>query len=99
MVCITYNNVFSSNNNWVVVLGASQHMTVELQLFDTVDISKHNPKLDHPDGSTVVVNKIRNMHLSNSMSFLDVFVVPDFHVTLLYAYKLCRDNKFQVVFF
>lgn len=73
-------------------------IVVEPQLVDTIDISKLNLRVDHPNGSTARVNKIRNMHLSNSISLLDVFVVPSFHVNLLSFNKLCRDNKCQVVF-
>lgn len=91
--------VFSSSSNWVVDSRASQHMTiVKSQLVDIVDNSKLNLKVDRPNGSTARVNKIGNIYLSNFMSLLDVFVVPDFHISLLFTHKLCRNNKCQVVF-
>lgn len=74
MACIVCSNVFVKNKSCVVDSDANQYMTAtESQLVDVVDVSKFNLKLDHPNGSTAMINKIGNMNLSDSTTLTDVF--------------------------
>lgn len=83
MAGINSNNVFVKNLEWVGDLRASQHMTTVESLFnDVVDVSKLNLKVDHPNVSTTMIEKIRNMSLFGSLSLRVLFVVPDFNVNL-----------------
>lgn len=67
-------------------------------LCDTVDVSRLNLRVGHPNGSLAKIDTIRNLPLTNSLTLFDVFVVPDFNVNLLSVHKLCKDTKCDVVF-
>lgn len=94
MAGISCNSSLNSNfSKWVVDLGASQHMIAsESLLDDSIEVSKLNLRVSHPNGSSSQINKIRKLYLSNSLTLFDVFVVPDFNINLLTAHKLCKDN-------
>ena len=93
------NNSVIDYQKWIVDSGANQHMTAsESLLKDTVDVSKLNLLVKHPNGTSAKIQKIGNMHLSNNVTLFDVFVVPDFNVNLLSVHKLCKDSKCRVVF-
>lgn len=82
-----------------LLIRARQHMTASAsQLFDMVDVSKLNLKVDHPNGSTAKIDKTGNMNLSNSIILTNVFIVPDFHVNLLSVHNLCKENKCKITF-
>lgn len=88
-----------SESKWVIDSGANQHMTSnDFELVNTVDVSKLNLKVDHPNGSTAEIKKIGNLQMSDSVTLFDVFVVPEFNVNLLSVHKLCKDNKCEVKF-
>ncbi|XP_042752826.1 uncharacterized protein LOC111921163 isoform X2 [Lactuca sativa] len=96
-----FNSFVSSNNSqsWIVDSGANQHMIAsESQLQDTVDVSKLNLLVKHPNGSSALINKIGNIHLSSNLTLFDVFAVLDFNVNLLSVHKLCKDNGCEVTF-
>lgn len=93
------NNVFFNKEKWIIDSGASQHMTAsESHLSDLVDVSKLNLRVDHPNGSTAKIDKIGNINMSNSIGLSDVFVIPEFHVSLLSVHKICKENKCKVIF-
>lgn len=98
MAGIACNSVATSKK-WVVDSGANQHMTASgSNLCDTVDVSRLNLRVGHPNGSSAKIDTIGNLPLTNSLTLFDVFVVPDFNVNLLSVHKLCKDTKCDVVF-
>lgn len=98
MARITCNS-FINFKKWIVDSGANQHMTAtESGLLDTIDVSKLNLRVDHPNGSSAKIDKIGNLPLSRNLTLFDVFVIPDFNVNLLSVHKLCRDSKCSVLF-
>lgn len=89
MMC---NNVSVKNKKQIVDSGASQHMTTsESQLNDVLDVFQLNLRVDHPNGCTTKIDKIRNMNLS------DVFFIPDFHDNLFSIHKFSKENKCKVI--
>ncbi|XP_052622581.1 retrovirus-related Pol polyprotein from transposon RE2 isoform X2 [Lactuca sativa] len=92
-------NSFVGSQRWIVDSGANQHMIAsESLLHDTVDVSKLDLLVCHPNGTSAKIEKIGNMNLSNSLTLFDVFVVPDFNVNLLSVHKVCKDSNCKVVF-
>ncbi|XP_052626943.1 uncharacterized protein LOC128133515 [Lactuca sativa] len=79
--------------------GANKHMTsFESLLQDTIDVSKLNLLVNHPNGSSAKIKKIGNLQFSENLTLFDVFVVPDFNVNILSVHKLCKDTNCEVVF-
>ncbi|XP_052620925.1 uncharacterized protein LOC128126829 [Lactuca sativa] len=70
----------------------------ESLLHDTVDLSKLDLLVCHPNGTSAKIEKIGNMNLSNSSTLFDVFAVPDFNVNLLSVHKVYKDSNCEVVF-
>lgn len=92
------NSTFNSNK-WIVDSGVNRHMIAsESLLYDTVDVSKLNLLVSHPNGTSAKIEKIGNLNISNSLTLFDVFVVPEFNVNLLSVHKVCKDNKCEAVF-
>ena len=93
------NNQHNVNQRWVVDSGANQHMIAsESLLCESVDVSKLNLRVGHPNGTSAPISKIGNLQLSNSLTLFDVFAVPEFNVNLLSVYKLCKDSNCKVIF-
>ena len=91
-------NSFVTSPKWVIDSGASQHMTAsDSLLHDTMDVSNLNLRVGHPNGTSAKINKIGNMHFSNSLTLFDVFAVPDFNVNLLSVHKLCKDTSASLI--
>ncbi|XP_052627603.1 uncharacterized protein LOC128134170 [Lactuca sativa] len=81
-------NTSVNSKKWIVDSGANQHMIAsESLLHDTVDVSKLELLVSHPNGTSAKIDKIGNMNLSSSLTLFDVFTVPDFNVNLLYVHK------------
>lgn len=60
------NSTFNSNK-WIVDSGANQHMIASESLsYDTVDVSKLNLLVSHPNGTSAKIEKIGNLNISNS---------------------------------
>lgn len=72
--------------------------TVESFLCGTVDVSKLNLLVNHPNGSSAKVDKIGNLQVSENLTLFDVFIVPDSSVNILSVHKLCKDTKCKVFF-
>lgn len=70
----------------------------ESNLNDLVNVSNLNLRVDHPNGSTAIIQKIGNLNLPNKLTLFDVFVVPEFNVNFLSVHKLCMDSKCKVLF-
>lgn len=93
------NSYMSSNRKWIVDSGANHHMTTnEFKLDNIVDVSKLDHRVYHPQSVIFQNNKIGNMYLSNFVVIFDVLVVHDFNFHMFSVYKLCKDNKFQLMF-
>ncbi|XP_023733981.1 uncharacterized protein LOC111881823 [Lactuca sativa] len=94
MASVSCNSFVNSDcQKWVVDSGANQHMTTfESLLRDHVDVSKLNPRVSHPNGSSAQINKVGNLQLSNSLKLFDVFVVLEFKINLVSIQKLCKDT-------
>ena len=85
--------------NWVVDSNANQHMVAsETQLRDTVDVSKLDLFVNHPNGSSAKIKTIGNCSINSHLTLFDVFVVPDFNINLLSVHKICKDSRYEVVF-
>ncbi|GKF27628.1 hypothetical protein Tco_0093970 [Tanacetum coccineum] len=79
--------------------GANQHMTyTNKELYNILDISHLKIKVGHPNGTKAFISKIGNLKLSNGLTLYDVFVIPEYYVTLISVHKLAKENKVVVAF-
>ncbi|GKE37398.1 ribonuclease H-like domain-containing protein [Tanacetum coccineum] len=79
--------------------GANQHMTyIDKELDNVLYISHLRIKVGHPNGTETYISKIENLRLSNGLTLYDVMVIPEYYVTLIYVYKLAKENKVIVAF-
>ncbi|GKF20706.1 hypothetical protein Tco_0069344, partial [Tanacetum coccineum] len=79
--------------------GASQHMTYTvLNMFNVVEVSKLNMTVGHPNGTKAVVTHVGSLRLMDQIVIHDVLIMPGYDVILLSVHKLCKDNKFRVMF-
>ncbi|GKB14076.1 ribonuclease H-like domain-containing protein [Tanacetum coccineum] len=68
------------------------------ELDNVLDISYLKIKVGHPNGTETFISKIGNLKLSNGLTLYDVMVIPEYYVTLIYVYKLAKENKVIVAF-
>ncbi|XP_023734895.1 uncharacterized protein LOC111882761 [Lactuca sativa] len=88
-----FNSSFDCQK-WIVDSGANQHMIASESFFhDTVDVSKLNLLVSHPNGTSAKIEKIGNMNISNSLTLFDVFAVPNFNVNLLSVHKGLQSKE------
>ncbi|GJW23287.1 ribonuclease H-like domain-containing protein [Tanacetum coccineum] len=86
-------------NGKIIDYGANQHMTNNDKELDNVyDISHLKIKVAHPNRTEAFIFKIGNLKLPNGLVLFDVLVIPEYCVTLIFVYKLAKDNKIFVVF-
>ncbi|GKF17729.1 hypothetical protein Tco_0062647, partial [Tanacetum coccineum] len=75
---------------WIVDSGANQHMTVSIKnLINVIDILNLGLTVGHPNGTQALITKIEDLKVNNDITLYDVFVVPDYTVSLLSVHK-CR---------
>lgn len=92
------SNSTLGSQKWIVDSGASQHMTSSDSLLrDTLNVSKFNLFITHPNRTSTKIEKIGNMNISKSSTQLYVFAIPEFNINLLSVHKLCKDSKYEVV--
>lgn len=95
-VCFPHNNLASG---WIIDSRVNQHVIVSgSSLVNGIDISDLGFKVDHPNGTSVDVQMIGDLKLTDKITLVDVLVVPEFHVNLLSVHKLAGDSKCFVVF-
>ncbi|GJX29856.1 hypothetical protein Tco_0237935 [Tanacetum coccineum] len=81
------------------IAGANQRMTYnDKELDNILDISHLKIKVGHPNGTKAFISKIENLKLSNGLILYDVFVIPEYCVTLISVHKLAKENKNVVAF-
>lgn len=91
--------VYKTNKGWIIDSGANQHMvTSEDKLENVMDISDLKLQIDHHNGTTAYIQKVRNLKLSDNIILYDVLYVPKYTVNLLSVHKLARDNKLFIGF-
>ncbi|GKD36679.1 ribonuclease H-like domain-containing protein [Tanacetum coccineum] len=57
-----------------------------------------NMAVGHPNRTKAFISKIGNLKLSNGLTLYDVFVIPEYCVTLISVHKLAKENKVVVAF-
>ncbi|GJZ71604.1 ribonuclease H-like domain-containing protein [Tanacetum coccineum] len=67
-------------------------------LTNVVDVSNMGLTVGHPNGTQVLITKIRDLKINNEVTLYDVLVVPEYTVSLLCVHKLSRDSKLFVTF-
>ncbi|KAF7810716.1 Retrovirus-related Pol polyprotein from transposon RE1 [Senna tora] len=82
----------TSNDSWIVDSGASDHMTGNAFLFTDLAPCKSCLLVKIADGTTVHVLGIGSIHLSDTLTLLNVLHVPTLTFNLLSVSKLTRDN-------
>ncbi|GKC65234.1 hypothetical protein Tco_1097832 [Tanacetum coccineum] len=92
---IMYNVILG----WITDSGANQDMTDSTKdMFNVVDISNLMLIVGHPNGTLAKVTAIGSLRLTSGIVLFDVFIVPEYNVSLLYVNKMIKDSKFSVGF-
>ncbi|GJT20667.1 ribonuclease H-like domain-containing protein [Tanacetum coccineum] len=74
--------------------GENQQMTyTDKELDNVLDISHLKINVGHPNGTETFISKIGNLKLSNCLVLYDVFVIPEYCVTLISVPRLAKENK------
>ncbi|GKF20496.1 hypothetical protein Tco_0069134, partial [Tanacetum coccineum] len=105
---LNFNRFFNGNTDfvvgnislgWIVDSGANQHMTDSAKiLVNVVDIYNLGLTVGHPNGTQALITKIGDLKINNNVTLYDVFVVPEYTISLLSVHKLSKDNKLFVGF-
>ncbi|XP_074298443.1 uncharacterized protein LOC141629323 [Silene latifolia] len=101
--CPIQSHVFTAHKSeymldWIVDTEASDHMTYDLKLLSDIHEFKTPVKVGLPDGSVKLVYKMGTVKLTDDISLVHVFLIPDFKQNLLSVSKMLDDNKLTVMF-
>ncbi|KAL8161993.1 hypothetical protein V2J09_013482 [Rumex salicifolius] len=88
----------SISSSWILDSGASDHITPNLNLFQTYVTVPKPVFITLPDGQKSVVHHIGTIHLSEHIILHNVLHVPAFHFNLLSVNKLTKDMSTNVIF-
>nr|GFC18202.1 ribonuclease H-like domain-containing protein [Tanacetum cinerariifolium] len=84
---------------WIIDFGANQHMTYSTEdMFHVGGISNLMLIVGYPSGTLVKITAIGSFSLTSSIILFDVFIVPEYNVSLLSVNKMIKDSKFFVGF-
>nr|GEZ76256.1 ribonuclease H-like domain-containing protein [Tanacetum cinerariifolium] len=90
--------IYKTNKDWIIDSGNQHMVTSEEKLENIMDISDLKLQIDHPNGITAYIQKVRNLILSDKIILSDVLYVPEYTVNLLSVHKLARDSKLFIGF-
>ncbi|KAL2941622.1 Retrovirus-related Pol polyprotein from transposon RE2 [Bienertia sinuspersici] len=84
--------------DWIVDLGASDHMTSDLAKLKN-PVEAHNyPLIQLPNGKTSRITHVGSVRLNNDLELKNVLYGPDFKHNLISVNKLIKDDKCRVQF-
>lgn len=93
--CLLANNTHS----WIIDSGASDHMTFDLNLFESYHPLQHNEHtITIPDGRHIAVKCIGTISLPSGIKLKNVLYVPQFRFNLISTHRLCQDLNCDVIF-
>ncbi|XP_071728666.1 uncharacterized protein [Rutidosis leptorrhynchoides] len=104
---VNFNKYFNALNSqsenvfkgWVIDSGANQHMTLsEKGLFNLVNVSDLKLTVRHLNGTQALIKSIGSLKINDHITLFNVLVVPEYCVSLIFVYKLSKDNKLSVRF-
>ncbi|KAF5442808.1 hypothetical protein F2P56_035426 [Juglans regia] len=94
----THASLNSSNTNWIIDTGATDHMVCSTSLFSSIHSTvSYSVKL--PNGSSASVTHVGTVHLSNTIILTEVLCVPSFNFNLISVPKLTKSNNCCFLFF
>ncbi|GJX07701.1 cytokinin dehydrogenase 3-like protein [Tanacetum coccineum] len=67
-------------------------------LVNVIDVSYLKIKVSHPNGIEAFITKNGNMPLVDYLTLYDVFVVPEYYVSMMSVHKVARDSKLIIAF-
>jgi len=88
--CMTQQGL---NITWIVDTGASDHMSYDLDLFDSLEALPKPVFITLPDGSVKNVTLGGNVKLDNNITLSKVLYVPEFKFNLLSVTKLLTQQN------
>lgn len=88
----------SSSHPWILDSGASDHMTVNLSLLSSTKPRPYDTKITLPNGYTSSITCSGHIHLSPTLTLLNVLHVPIFKHNLLSIPKLTKDTGCHILF-
>ncbi|GJW38483.1 ribonuclease H-like domain-containing protein [Tanacetum coccineum] len=94
------NNASSSTTSNSHVYLSNEHLARLMNLLNNNGVSTANANMlvGHPNGTQALITKIIDLKINIDITLYDVFVVPEYTVSLLSFHKLSRDSKLFVDF-
>ncbi|XP_076933461.1 uncharacterized protein LOC143599375 [Bidens hawaiensis] len=86
-------------SSWVVDSGATDHITYDASVLESIVQTNHEFPVTIPNGERVKVEGKGDYTFSNGTKINNVLHVPDFSCNLLSVSKICNDNQCAVTFF
>ncbi|KAL2893569.1 Retrovirus-related Pol polyprotein from transposon RE1 [Bienertia sinuspersici] len=93
--CHYADNHGEGMKEWIMDLGASDHMTGMCELMSK---SESRQQINMPTGETTPISHVGNVRLKNDLELKNVMYVPQFKHNLLLVQKLTRDTGCKVEF-
>ena len=90
--------ITKANNSWIIDSGASDHVTHRENWLENVKTKSDYTSVTIPNGETLEVKRVGDIHLSKGFSLKDVLSVPDFNCNLLSVSKITRDLNCSLTF-
>ena len=87
-----FNRTAFTESNWVIDIGATDHMVCSLTLFTSVT-SYHNSIVEFPNGEYALVTHTGTIKVSDSLTLFNVLCVPSFSFNLISVSKLTSSLK------
>jgi len=94
---VSYINMIHNEERWIVDSGATDHVTISLDNFDSY--SKINDiKVNLPNGIHVKATHKGNIKLNNGITLHNVLFIPEFNYNLISLSKLIKDSQVHIAF-
>ena len=91
-------NLYNSHShNWILDLGATDHVCINLSMFSSHKIIK-DLNVNLPNGLYVIAMHKGLVQLHDDIILRDVLFIPDFKHNLIFVSKLIEKSQLQVVF-
>nr|GEV88795.1 cysteine-rich RLK (receptor-like protein kinase) 8 [Tanacetum cinerariifolium] len=84
---------------WIIDTRANDHMSLDNNDLDDVQVLKNKQVVNLPNGHTSVISKVGNVTLENKLELKNVLIVPSFKFRLLSVLKLTQDSQCFVTFY
>ena len=87
-----------THDEWIIDSGASEHVTHNKALFKTMKENLNSTSVTIPNGDTINIEGVGNIHIPNGFGLKSVLNVSGFKCNLLFVSKLANDLQCSLTF-